>query len=160
MEEIVNGKHVAIAHKEKSFRDWVLRISAEKFQKNLIQYPFTGKIAEKKTVNARVDFGRWMTSCPDCNGCEYVDPDDPFLFCLSCGNVMLEGFARKVIFPKNMAEIEKELLKRPVDDRIGSNVCDRAMKSKPVYRGLSRSWNPGETITDLKRQLAFSKEAK
>jgi hypothetical protein len=101
-----------------------------------------------------------MASCPDCNGAEYVDPDDPFFFCLSCGNVTLEGYARRVIFPKNMDEIEVELLKRPVDDRIGANACDRAMKSKPVYKGLSRSWNPGESVADLKRQLAFSKEAK
>jgi len=160
MEEILNGKHVAIAHKERSFRDWILHISAEKYQKNIIQFPFTGNIAEKKTVNARVDFGRWMADCPDCNGCEYVDPDDPFFFCLSCGNVMLEGYARKVIFPKNMTDIEAELIRRPVDDRIGANAVNKAMRSKPIYPGLSRSWNPGESVADLKKQLAFSKEKK
>ena len=160
MDQIVNGKHVALAHKEKSFRDWVLHISAEKYQRNIIKYPFTGKVAERKTVNARVDFGRWMADCPDCNGCEYVDPDDPFFFCLSCGNVMLEGYARRVVFPKNMAEIEKELVRRPVNDLIGSNDVDRAMKARPIYPGLSRSWNPHETVTDLKNQLKFSKEAK
>ena len=157
---IVNGKHLAETKGEKSLRDWVMKVAADKFRGGVIRYPFTGKIAEKKTVNARVDFGRWMADCPDCNGCEYVDPDDPFFFCLSCGNVTLEGYARRVIFPKNMVEIEKELIRRPVNDIIGANAVDKAMKAKSIYRGLSRSWNPGESVADLKRQLAFSKEAK
>jgi hypothetical protein len=154
---IVNGKHLALAKGEKSLRDWVLKQSSERFHKNMIRYPFTGKVAERKTVNARIDFGRWVADCPDCNGCEYVNPDDPFFFCLSCGNVTLEGLARKVIFPKNMPDIEKELIRRPVNDLIGANAVDKALKAKSIYPGLSRSWNPGESVAELKRQL---KEAK
>jgi hypothetical protein len=157
---IVNGKHVAIEHKEKSFRDYIMRTAGTMFHSNIIQFPFNGKIAEKKTVNARVDFGRWMADCPDCNGCEYVDPDDPFFFCLSCGNATLEGYARKVIFPKDIEKIESELMNRPVNDIAGSNVVERAKSAKLIYHGLSRSWNSGESVADLKRQLAFSKELK
>ncbi len=157
---IVNGKNLAMAKGEKSFRDWVLKQSSERFHKTMIRYPFTGKVAERKTINARVDFGRWMADCPDCNGCEYVDPGDPFFFCLSCGNATLEGYARKVIFPKDMAAIEKELMNRPVNDMAGSNVVERAKSAKLIYPGLSRSWNSGESVADLKRQLAFSKELK
>lgn len=154
---IVNGKDLAITKGEKSFRDWVMKTAAERFRKNMIRYPFTGKIAERKTVKARVDFGRWVADCPDCNGCEYVDPDDPFFFCLSCGNVTIEGYARLVIFPKDITGIEKELMNRPVNDLIGANEVDRALKAKSIFPGLSRSWNPGETVADLKKQL---KEAK
>jgi hypothetical protein len=56
-----------------------------------------------------------------------------------------------------MANIEKELMNRPVNDMAGSNVVERAKSAKPIYPGLSRSWNPGESVTDLKNQL---KEAK
>jgi len=153
MNEIVNGKHLAIAKGEKSLRDWVLKTAADRFRKGAFRYPFTGKIIEKKSVNARIDFGRWIFDCPDCNGCEFVDPSDPFGYCLSCGNVTIEGHARLVIFPKNMDGIENELLKRPVNDLIGANDVDRALKAKPVYFALSRSWNPGETIADLKKQM-------
>jgi hypothetical protein len=153
---IVTGKDMATAKGEKSYIDWMLKQSAERYHKGMIRYPFTGKVAVRKSVKARVDFGRWIADCPDCNGAEYVNPGDPF-YCLSCGNVTLEGFGREVIFPKDMEQIGAELMNRPVNDLVGANDIDRALKAKSIYPGLSRSWNPGETVTDLKKQL---KEAK
>jgi hypothetical protein len=61
-------------------------------------------------VNARIDWGRWIADC-ECGGAEYVDPNEPLFFCMSCGNKITSGRARKVIFPKNIDEIETKTMK-------------------------------------------------
>jgi hypothetical protein len=63
-------------------------------------------------VYARIDWGRWIADC-ECGGAEYVDPDEPLFFCMSCGNKVSNGRARKVEFPKDRSKIETETMKQP-----------------------------------------------
>jgi hypothetical protein len=66
-------------------------------------------------VHARIDHGRWIGDCGSedgtadgsCNGAEYVDPDEPLFFCLSCMNKANGGKARPVVFPSE--EIRKQI---------------------------------------------------
>lgn len=99
-------------------------------------------------VYARVDFGRWLADC-ECGGATYVDFNDDFFFCVLCGNTNHDGKLRKVIFPPNRAEIEEELLKRQVKERLGTFGTDAALNA---VGPISRSWNPGETIETLIEQ--------
>lgn len=117
-------------------------------------------------VFARVDFGRWIADC-ECGGAEAVDPDDAFFYCLSCGNNAINGRIRSVIFPdaSERAQIEALLLARPVKSMRGRNAFERATMAEPAIivegRGpLSRSWNPDESIDDLKEQNKAIKKGK
>ena len=60
-------------------------------------------------LDARINHGRWLVRCPYCVGAELVDPDDPFFFCLSCGNEGSRGRERRVRFPDKRKEIEDAL---------------------------------------------------
>ena len=116
-------------------------------------FKLTGKISRDK-VKARIDFGRWIADCP-CGGAGYVDPDDPIFWCGSCGNEKHHGDFLTVVFPKNREEIENEILARPVrllPEKMLSGPTQGAMNSIPVLPGLPRSWNPGESVEELKRQ--------
>lgn len=64
----------------------------------------------KRKVYAYVNHSRWVADCPLCNGAELVSPNDPRFFCGSCGND--GGTFFTVVFPKDKAAIEAELLKR------------------------------------------------
>lgn len=57
-------------------------------------------IAPRKTaVYARVNHGRWIADCPDCEGSECITADDPVFMCLSCGNKDVRGSLRPVLWP-------------------------------------------------------------
>ena len=86
-------------------------------------------------MNASVDFGRWLADCPDCNGAEYVDPDEPVFFCLSCGNEDNNHQARPVVFPEDKKDIESDLLKQPVKRKSG-------FMAFPQDGKTPRSWRP------------------
>lgn len=105
---------------------------------------------------ARVDFGRWIADCPDpdCLGAEYVEPGEQIFFCFNCGNVLINGDARQVLFPDDETRdrIEKVLLERPVIERRGPNILAQAMNVGLVAPGFSRSWDPHETVEDLYEQ--------
>ena len=111
-------------------------------------------------VNAEIEIGRWVAKCPTCNGSELVDPADPIFYCCSCGNRSTGGKPMNVVFPRNVNLIEKEVMKRPVDDSVGRNKMERAFNAKAlisvtingVAKPLSRSWTHDETLRDLKRQ--------
>jgi hypothetical protein len=77
-------------------------------------------------VQARILYGRWMADCPECNGANDVDPNEPVFLCTSCG---WPGMLTRVLFPENSEAIEHELLKRP--------------------RPENRNWKPGESLLDL-----------
>jgi len=130
----------------------VKALSLAAFRSGAIRYAYTGKVGGDP-VAARIDFGRWIADCPDCSGAEYVDYDDPVFFCVSCGNEDNEGKARPVVFPNEAerAEIEVLILARPVKAH-GKRPTQRALMAAPVIPGLGRSWNPGESAADLKRQ--------
>lgn len=82
-----------------------LRASMAKMTKKIIK---EGD-ATGKPVEAFVDFGRWVARC-ECNGAEIVDPESPEFFCYSCGNASNNGRLRPVSFPKEMKQIEEQLL--------------------------------------------------
>jgi len=84
---------------------------------------------------ARVEHGRWLVDCPDCNNCLFADPDDRRMFCTVCLNALHGGGWLPVVFPDDVAAFESELLRRPIENR---------------------NWLPGETLDDLKvENVAF-----
>lgn len=112
----------------------------------------------KHAVQARIWQGQWVADC-ECGGCSFVDPDEPIFFCFGCGNRADNNRVREVVFPKDYKTIESLLLDRPVDDAMGLDDKERAGMAKPLIfvegkGGLSRNWNPGETIDDIKKQNA------
>lgn len=112
---------------------------------------WTQKVDITSPVVARIDYGRWLVDC-SCKSSMYVDPSEPLFFCPSCGNIEVKGAARKVLFPENLEAIEKEVLKRPVQEPVKMSPSNTALNSRPLYPGLARNWNPGETVEDLREQ--------
>ena len=78
------------------------------------------------TVYAYVSWGRWLADCVTemCGGAELVAPGHRMV----CGSCMAE---HAVVWPDEPDAIEAELAPRPVS---------------------KQSWNPGESVADLKRQ--------
>lgn len=104
-----------------------------------------------ENVFARVDFGRWIADC-ECGSANYVEPSDPVYFCATCGNAASGGKLRGVTFPENRLDIERELLEREVYVNPKLKPIDRAINAKSLTPGVSRSWNPGETVELLRVQ--------
>lgn len=143
-----------------SVRERILKlIKRHEAQGVYFETPFRDVPTEGQPVLARVDFGRWIADC-ECGGAEAVDLSEPIFYCFTCGNGDTGGAPRLVIFPKNMKDIEAELLKRPVIERRGRNEIERAFQAVPAVGQLSRSWTPDETLDDLKKQNAPLKEKK
>lgn len=122
----------------------------------------------KHAVQARIWQGQWIADC-ECGGCSFVDPEEPIFFCFGCANRADNHKVREVIFPEDYKTIEALLLERPVNDMMGLDDKERAGLAKALIMvegkgGLSRNWNPGETIEELQEQNkpieAFMKEIK
>lgn len=107
MEKVKTAKDKAIEEKFKSVSERIAVLSVK----------YNHKYISDRTagipVYARIDWGRWIADC-ECGGAEYVDPETPLFFCMSCGNHGTSGRARKVMFPKNREAIEIETMKHPV----------------------------------------------
>lgn len=135
--------------------DWIKALSKKHLMGGVIEAGYTGK-KKGQPVSARLDFERWLCDCPDpgCGGAELVDLDEKIFFCLSCGNSANNGDAYPVKFPaKSQREaIYAELQKREQNRPPQQSKLLRAFNSRPKIPGLSRSWNPGETVADLKSQ--------
>lgn len=145
-------------------RDHKKRILSDvlKYNRRGLSLKFVDEISDDHPVLARVDWGRWSALC-ECGGQEYVTIDQPFFYCFSCGNNISGGMLRPVKFPskKMMKDIEKELVKRPLDTSRGVNKITKALRADPLIKVkgedgklkiLSWSWDPDETIADLKEQ--------
>jgi len=92
-----------------------------------------------KPVKARIDFGRWIALC-ECGGAEAVDPLDAVFYCVSCGNERTKGKLRKVDFPTDYKQIEKNIMSRPLKRRgTGDNISQQRLA---VPRGEPRNWSP------------------
>jgi len=107
-------------------------------------------------VLARLENGQWIADC-ECKGAQFVDYREPIFFCTDCANRDNENRVRPVKFPKKRAEIEALLLKRPVKMMRGIDDLQRveASQAEIFVEGkgfLSRSWTPGETLADLRKQ--------
>lgn len=151
-DKIFRGVEIARFFGHKTYRDWLIRNSLR------VGKPWNGKTTTADPVKARIDYGRWIGDC-ECGGAEYVDPDEPIFYCQTCGNAAHNGFAREVVFPDARDSIEKAVLERKV------------LHSKPVELGLPdlrvqlvdgipQSWNPGETVKDLREQHQIAKLAR
>lgn len=92
---------------------------------------FPVKVRPKKdAVVAWVNDGRWVVVCPNCNEGQVAHKDDPRFLCFNCENLMVDGEWRRVIFPKDVEGIERELLRRSTF--------------------VNRVWLPHETTQNLK----------
>lgn len=113
-----------------------------------------------KAVLARIWQGQWVAECDVCGGNEFVDPEEPVFFCFGCGNRENNSYLRPVTFPENWQEVEALVLERPVRDRRGVTDLERAglalpavvVKTDDGQFPLVRSWMPGETVEELRRQ--------
>jgi len=72
--------------------------------------------------------GRWIAECPDCRGAQMACATDLRFMCHCCGNIGNSGHWRPLMWPRNVARIEKILHYRPL---------------------YNQNWVPGETVTYL-----------
>lgn len=152
MEKIINGRDLAHRDGAATQREWITERCRHLVKQRLLDTPFTGQVTGNP-VQAMINHGRWIALCPKCGGAEYVDPYEKIFYCFSCGNAALKGHARPVEFPDNRKEIEQAVLQRPVLAVRGTNAIQRAILAVPLTPGFSRTWMPGETLEDLKRQM-------
>jgi hypothetical protein len=103
---VKTAKDKAIEEKFKSVTERIM-VLATRYNHNYVNDRVAGI-----PVYARIDYGRWIADC-ECGGAEYVDPETPLFFCMSCGNKGTSGRARKVEFPKDRIKIEIETMKQP-----------------------------------------------
>ena len=97
---IVTGKDIAKRDGVPSFRLW-LRAQSVTWRRRLVN-----QVDENAApVVARIDRERLIAECDVCHGAEYVDPDDPVFFCISCGNAAVGGKLRRVIIPADVQEV-------------------------------------------------------
>lgn len=150
--KLITAKHLALRENQNDTRGRLENHRQRFFNIHPKGNP-PGGMLDILPVKARIDYGRWLADC-ECGGAEYVDPEESIFFCNSCGNVMFNGEFRPVIFPDETtrAAIEKVLLARPVDETRGLDPIEKAMLARPSIPGLSRSWDPGESVADLKEQ--------
>ena len=151
----VTGRDFAQRDGIASFSEWVKATAIRLQKKGVIDYLPTSKVSGK--VKAAIDFERWIVFCPDpsCNGAEAVELDDPFFFCLSCGNAILKGDLYEVEFPDVALRLAvyEELDLREQNRPPNRNKIQRAFGSRPKENAfLSRSWHPHESPKDLKKQ--------
>jgi hypothetical protein len=102
--DVVTAKTIARRDNCKSVLEWMKKAAARRGA--LVSL---SSVDESAPVKARIDFGRWIADC-ECNGAEYVDPDEPVFLCLSCLNQAHGGRLRRVIFPPE--EIRKRIEER------------------------------------------------
>lgn len=108
--------------------------SMESWLRGLLKMRLPSEVLDTPLRFARVEQGRWLIDCPDCNGATLADLEDPRFFCPDCQNAMSGGVWLRVMLPPNVAAIEHELLKRPI---------------------VNRNWTPGETVGALKADNAI-----
>jgi|ETNmetMinimDraft_23_1059889.scaffolds.fasta_scaffold120158_2 hypothetical protein len=96
--------------------------------------------AEKvAAVQAYINHGRWVIECPDCNGAQIASEEERRFWCLGCGNASVNFAWRHVRMPRERADIEAVLLRRP------------AARSD---KAITRNWLPGETLRELEMENA------
>lgn len=128
---------------------WIQQLAEKSIRSGRFRINWDGVHVGGAPIQAFVEFGRWLVRC-DCGQHNYVDPDEPVLFCARCGNGN-SGLARPVIFPIEIELIEEILLARPVvKNELAKNEIEAARLAKPVLPFLPRSWYPGQTVEELR----------
>ena len=161
---IITAKHYCAREGVKTVRERIKKLSDAIRKRNGVAFLHLEEAPRGFAVFAEIDFGQWIARCA-CGGAEFVDATEPIFFCFGCANRENGGYLRPVIFPGEIAEIERLVLERPVDDVRGMDDLDRAVQArtlvfkqvvdvdgKPKLLALSRSWTPGETVKDLIEQ--------
>lgn len=95
------------------------------------------RIRAAEPAVAYVNNGRWVADCPDCNSAlDLAEGQDRFI-CGECDNTLLDGWARKLVWPERQPEIEAALSARKLT--------------------ANRNWWPWETVDDLTAENALHK---
>lgn len=150
MDKIYNGNDYA---KQAGYQNIRAMLNAGNYSG--FDTPYIDGDPSGEAVTAYISFGVWIAEC-ECRGAEMVAPGEPF-YCRSCGNYGNGGRGRPVLWPENAADIEAELLRRPVIPGTGRNELERLQRSRAAIhvdgRGwLARTWLPTETLDDLREQ--------
>lgn len=143
-------------------RERILKMRKEVMRRKNIAVVVNIDKMSQRPVYGRIELGQWVADC-ECGGVEFVSPNEPVFFCFSCGNAVDAGDLRPVIFPSHeeRAEIERLVLERPVYEHRGLDDMERAHGAQAQilielpdgnHLPLTRSWNPHESIDDLKRE--------
>ena len=141
---LITALDVAMRDGQPTVREWIRVTSIQMKMKGFTPIIFDGAIAGHPVL-ALVSNGRWVALCdvPNCDGCEYVDPQEPIFFCMKCGNNST-GKARPVNFPKEFKEIDAALLERDMLPVVGGDLVNQAFNARPVHPDLRRDWAPKE----------------
>ena len=142
MNKIVTTKDVATRDSQPSVKEWIRVTSVQLRLKGMLDVVWNGKIGGK-AVPAFISNGRAQALCPEpgCGGCEYVDPDEPVFFCMTCGG-RGSGVAHPVQFPAGWDEICAALLERDMVQAAGGHLVNRAFNARPAVPELRRDWAP------------------
>lgn len=109
------------AHPDLNYRDFVAVAWGKARQRG----PLPAFEKAEETIDAYINYGRWIAECPMGDGCAFVvSKDQPYFIC----TVNAHG-PYKVRFPRNANAIEDELRKRPENNQ---------------------NWVKGETVGDLR----------
>ena len=155
---IINAKDYLFRKRAKTYKDYINITCNEMLKLGVLDTPFDDCDPVGKPVYAEVNNGQWLAVCPVCGGAESVMPEEPIFYCFSCGNFENHGKPREVIFPsdKDIKDIEKILLERPIIIKKGAHEIERITNAEPAikdkYGLLPRSWTPDQTIKDLRRE--------
>ncbi|GAA4358390.1 hypothetical protein [Angustibacter luteus] len=79
-------------------------------------------LAVDSPVSVRVNHGRWLVDCP-CGGAQLASRTDQRFLCCDCGNALVDGLFRPVVWPPDadaietaLAELELDAQNWPVDE--------------------------------------------
>ncbi|WP_328860882.1 hypothetical protein [Streptomyces sp. NBC_00306] len=89
------------------------------------------------TLIARIDAGRWVVQCPDCDSAQVVSPEDTRFWCVTC---QPDAWTR-VRFPADPAAVEESVASKPARDRFWWADDDTSAFNKPR---VSRPLTPKE----------------
>ncbi len=80
--------------------------------------PFPDRTSAK-TLTARIDNGRWLIDCPNCNSALMASRVFSIFICAECGSPENGGLWYTVRYPEERKEIERLLLLRPATTKGG-----------------------------------------
>lgn len=112
-------------------------------------------------LTARVDDGRWIVDCPNCNSALCISSLRQMFICAECGSPDMDGRYRLVVYPEDREEIERLLLLRPAGmgrgfseggmptggPRFHSAEDVNYVRGDTIYRLI-----PGQTIEELRAE--------
>lgn len=103
-----------------------------------------------KTLKARLNHGRWIVDCPNCNGAEFAVPGQDFV-CMSewVPKAMGDAVGVEAVYLKarEMAKRAKQVYAVAFPDSVSE--IERVLSARPAE---NRNWTPGESVDDLKQE--------